>query len=284
MKPGGRVPGPGAGRVPGLIGTGLPPGQGSALYDFDSFYKTSSADSSVIDVTVIFSKEFLVGAVDFAVAQKTNWDDVVTTKALLKEFRWTGTWRLLKKKSVDYVVFKGTVSSREIFTSSKYLANDAKVLQFAIGSRGAFANAIKSGVWTIVAVACWETVQFLLTGSDATDFLAELTTGAVKGAIGMAATAYLTALIAGSGGVVILPIVAGIVIGIGVGYGLEYLDRYFGLTDALKSKLDEAEAAIGAYYDDTVKAIEEREKDWAYWYYWYVEKPLENLLLNAVGY
>jgi hypothetical protein len=263
----------------------MPPGQVAAYsYDFESYYKSSSSGGSEIDVTVIFSKEFLLGTIDFALAQKTNWDDVVTTKALLKDFGWTGTWRLLKKKSVEYVVFKGTISSREIFTSSKYLASDAKVLQFAVGSRGAFTNAIKSGVWTIVAVACWQSVQFFLTGGDATDFLAELTSGAIKGAIGMAATAYLTALIAGAGGVVVLPIVAGIVIGIGVGYGLEYLDKSLGLTEALKAKLNEVEAAIGAYYDDTVKAVEEREKDWSYWYYWYVEKPLENLLLNAVGY
>lgn len=285
MQPGGRIPGPGAGKVPGVSGTAPPPGQGAQYsYDFESFNKQSSVDASTLDVTVIFSKEWFFSAGDLVLGQKTNYDDLVKVHTLLKDFGWKGTWYAMTKKGRDYVIFKGVVSSRDIFTSSKYLANDAKVMQFAIGGRGVFASAIESGVWTIVAVACWDTVKYLLTGGDGTDFLAELTSNAIKGAIGMAATAYVAALIAGTGGVVVLPIVAGVVVGVAVGFGLNYIDDRLGLTEALKAKLNEVEAAMAAYYDDTAKAVEEREKDWSYYYYWYIEKPLENMLLNAGGF
>jgi hypothetical protein len=285
MQPGGRIPGPGAGRSPGVQGTTLPVGQGARYsYDFQSFYKDSSVDSSTLDITVIFSKEWFFSALDVALGQKTNFDDLVKVHTLLKDFGWKGTWYAMTKKGREYVIFKGGVSSRDIFTSSKYLANDAKVMQFAIGGRGVFASAVQSGVWTIVAVACWDTVKFLLTGGDGSDFLAQLTSNAIKAAIGATTAAYVAALVAGAGGVVVLPIIAGVIVCVGVGFGLNYIDDRYGLTEALKAKLNEVEAAMAAYYDETAKAAEERERDWAYWYYWYVEKPLENMLLNAGGF
>ncbi len=284
MQPGGRIPGPGAGRIPGVSGTGMPPGQGAAeSRDLESFYYESTISPPTGDITVIFSKEWFYSAGDLAVEQKCNLDDVVKVHTLLKDFGWKGTWYAMTKKGREYVIFKGVVSSRDIFTSSKYLANDAKVMQFAIGGRGAFASAVGSGVWTIVAVACWDSVKYILTGGDGTDFLAELTSNAIKGALGTAVTAYVVALVAGTGGVVVLPIIAGVVVGIGVGFGLNYIDDQWGLTAALKVKLDEVEAALKAYYDSAAKAVEERERDWSYWYYWYIEKPLENMLLNAAG-
>ena len=284
MQPGGRIPGPGAGRVPGVYGTDPLPGQVAAYsYDLQSFYKQSSVDGTPLDITVIFSKEWFFSAGGLVVEQKCNFDDLVKVHTLLKDFGWKGTWYAMTKKGREYVIFKGAVSSRDIFTSSKYLASDAKVMQFAIGGRGVFASAVQSGVWTIVAVACWDTVQYLLTGGDGTDFLAELTSNAIKGAIGTAVTAYVAALIAGTGGVVVLPIIAGVVVGVAVGFGLNYIDDQWGLTAALKVKLDEVEAALAVYYDSAAKAVEERERDWSYWYYWYVEKPLENMLLNAAG-
>jgi hypothetical protein len=252
-------------------------------HDISSFQVEPVTAPHDAELTVIFSKEWLLEAGGAALGQWKNFEDLAKVHALLKDFGWKGTWYALTRKSGEYVIFKGAVSSRAIFTSSQYLANDAKVMQFAIGGRGVYANAVQSGVWTIVAVGCWDTVKFLLTGGDATDFLAELTSNAVKGAIGLGATAYVSTLIAGAGGVIVLPIVGGVVVGVAVGFGLNYLDDCCGLTQALKGKLNEVEAAMVAAYDAAAKAVEERERDWGYWYYWNVEKPLENMVLNAAG-
>lgn len=284
MQPGGRVPGPGAGRMPGPQGLeSVPATIAGFSHDISSFQAEPMAEPHEAQLTVIFSKEWLLKAGGTVIGQVTNVEDLAKVHTLLKDFGWKGTWYTLTRKSGEYVIFKGAVSSRAIFTSSQYLANDAKVMQFAIGGRGAYANAVRSGVWTIVAVGCWDTVKFLLTGGDATDFLAELTSNAVKGAIGLGATAYVSTLIAGTGGVIVLPIVGGVVVGVAVGFGLSYLDESYGLTDALKAKLNEVEAALAAACDAAAKAVEERERDWGYWYYWNVEKPLENMVLNAAG-
>ena len=46
-----------------------------------------------------------------------------------------------------------------------------------------------------------------------------------------------------------------------------------GLTESLKAKLNEAEAAMQRTTTRRpAKAAEERERDWAYWYYWYVDE------------
>jgi hypothetical protein len=274
MQPGGRIPGPGAGRIPGVSGTSIVPEQGARAFNYDFKYTQMTYENKkqATGYTVVFTKESLLSLGKTALGQKTNLDDLGTAITLFEEFGLKGSWRQTTVRGTTWIIFKGDPTTRVVFSASKYEISNTKVVSLAIGRANLLDNVVQSGAWTIVAIGCWDVLKYAISGGDTADFLAELTTDIVKGIIGTGVTALAAVLATAAGGPVIVPIAATLIVGIVVGFALDALDQQLGLTDQLSSDF---QALFDAYHA--------KEETWGEWIYLNIELPIEQLYLNAVG-
>lgn len=267
--------GAGAGRTPGLYGTNPLPGQVAAYsYDLESFNQQSSLakTETAPGYTLVFTKESLLGLGKTVLGQKTNFDDLGTSITLFSEFGLKGTWRQTTVRGTTWIIFKGEPTTRVVFSASKYSISNTKIVTLAIGRANLLENVVQSGAWTIVAIGCWDILKQAVAGGDTADFLAELTTDLAKGVIGTGVAALAGVLATAAGGPVIVPIAATLIVGIVVGFGLDALDQQFGVTSALSADF---QALFDAYHA--------QEQTWGEWLYMNIERPIEQLYLNAAG-
>jgi len=172
--------------------------------------------------------------------------DANTALKLIKDLGIDGKVVLKSVNGTQYVIFKGYAGTRSIFTATRYLANNPKVVDMAIGKIGAN-RAIMSGArLTIFLVVPLNVLNYILSdqqtmsqmiGTTATD-LVKVGAASAIASIAATAAATLTTLAAG-------PIVVAIVVGVATALALDALDKQFGVTDALIKALDDA-------YDNTV--------------------------------
>jgi hypothetical protein len=172
--------------------------------------------------------------------------DTRTAAKLMKDLGINGQVVFKQVQGKQYAIIKGMAGTRSIFTGTRYLANNPKVIDMAIGKMGAN-HAILSGArLTIFLVVPLNILNYILSdsqtmsqliGTTATD-LVKVGVASAVASLAAVTVATLTTLAAG-------PIVAAIVVGIGTAMALEALDQKYGVTNALIKSLDKA-------YDNTV--------------------------------
>lgn len=147
-------------------------------------------------------------------------------------------------KTVDgkhYIIFKGYPGTRSIFTSTRYLATNPRVVDMAVGKIGANRAIVSGARLTIFLIVPLNVLNYVLSDQQTmTDLIGTTATNLAKVGIASAvaaaaatATATLTTIAAG-------PIVVAIAVGIVTGFGLDALDKKLGVTNALVEALDKA--------------------------------------------
>ncbi|MBF0233805.1 MAG: hypothetical protein HQK65_12320 [Desulfamplus sp.] len=154
----------------------------------------------------------------------------------------------------QYVIFKGSTGSRNIFKGTRYLSSNPQVIKMGIGRSGLKSSAISGGILSIVIFVGFDIVNYIL-NDEATmaDLLGNIASDIIKigvstiiGALAGLAVGTVTTIAAG-------PIVAAIGVGILAGLALDSLDEKYGLTDKLI-------ASIEVFFDKMQKEYEEKEK------------------------
>ncbi|MBU2112593.1 MAG: hypothetical protein KKE94_02335 [Gammaproteobacteria bacterium] len=177
----------------------------------------------------------------FAAGISLQLADIRIANQLIDELGLTGKAVIKEIQGRSYVILKGYPGLREKLTGTRYLASNPKVVDLAIGTKRV-SNAMISGARLSIFVAVPMTVlQFLiseqstllrLVGTIASDLVKIGLSTVIASAAGMAAGA-ITTVAAG-------PIVAAIAFGIATAITLEYLDRTFGVTNALVNAMEKA--------------------------------------------
>lgn len=175
--------------------------------------------------------------------------DTKTATSLIKDLGHDGKVILKNINGKQYVIFKGLAGNRSIFTGTRYLASNPKIVDMAIGKVGANRAIISGARITIFIVVPLNVLNYILNDRQTMSQLFGITAtdlfkvGAASAIASLAATttATLTTLVAG-------PIVVAIVVGIATALALDALDKKFGVTDALIKAIDDT-------YDSTFGEI-----------------------------
>ncbi|MBI5896734.1 MAG: hypothetical protein HZB24_12280 [Desulfobacterales bacterium] len=165
--------------------------------------------------------------------------DVYTLALVCKDLGLTGRAETKIINGRQYVIFKGYPGLRKLFPGTKYLADNRKVIQMAIGGLG-IKHFVKSGamltIWITVPLTileCFLKDQYTMSaliGNVASD-LAKIGIGSVMAAIAGLGVGMLTSI-------AWVPIGVTILVGLGVGLGLEWLDKKYDLTGKLVAALE----------------------------------------------
>jgi hypothetical protein len=167
-------------------------------------------------------------------------DSIVASK-LIKDLGFFGKVVTTIKGGKSYIVFKGLAGKRTIFTSTRYLANNAKVVDMAIGKLGlnkSILGGLRLTIYLTIPINIlleFTRDHFSMTrllGTTATDVI-KLMAAAGASVIASMAVGSITAVAAG-------PLIAAIAVGIATGYILSELDEHFGITEALIEFMDKS--------------------------------------------
>lgn len=178
------------------------------------------------------------GALKTGVGYASPIMDATLAAKLLSEFGVTAHRVLLRSYAGrQYVIFKGLAGQRRIFTGTRYLAGNPKVVRMAIGPAGVV-KSVKGG-FVLTAVLCSAVNvfdYFIRDSATLHELLGTLSSDLIK--IGLSAIAAAVAgLAVGSaaviGSVAAAPLIAAIAVGVATGLVLDELDKRFGATQAL---------------------------------------------------
>lgn len=167
--------------------------------------------------------------------------DSKTAIRLISDLGIKGSVVLKSFKGRQYIIFKGYAGNRSIFTASRYLAKNPKVIDMAIGKVGVNKSIISGARVTIFLIVPLNILNYILDdqqtmsrllGSTATDLM-KVGVSAALASLVATSVATITTIAVG-------PLVVAIAIGIVTGYTLDLLDQKFGVTDALVKALVEA--------------------------------------------
>ncbi len=187
--------------------------------------------------------------------------DTKTTVRLINDLGIKGTVILKNLKGKQYIIFKGYAGNRSIFTASRYLAKNPKVVDMAIGTVG-LNKTIKSGarvtIFLIVPLNILNYIlddkqtMFSLLGTTATDLI-KVGAGAAVASLIATSVATITTIAAG-------PLVVAIAVGIATGFTLDLLDQKFGITEALVKALAEVHDSTIGEFGRQINKVEKRLK------------------------
>ena len=172
--------------------------------------------------------------------------DTITATKLIGDLGYKGKVALKNVNGKQYVIFKGYAGLRSIFTGTRYLATNPKVVDMAIGKVGVNKSIISGARLTIFLVVPLNILNHILSdgqtmsrliGSTAAD-LVKVGVASAIASLAATATAALTTLAAG-------PLIVAIVVGLAVAFALDELDKKYGLTEAFVKYLDDT-------YDNTI--------------------------------
>lgn len=177
----------------------------------------------------------------FAAGMGLQLADLRVANQLIDELGLTGKAVIKEIQGKSYVILKGYPGLREKLTGTRYLASNPKVVDLAIGTKRVSGTMISGARLSIFIAVPMTVLQFLiseqstllrLVGTIASDLVKIGLSTIIASAAGMAAGA-ITTVAAG-------PIVAAIAFGIATAVTLEYLDRTFGVTNALVNAMEKA--------------------------------------------
>nr|WP_319492643.1 hypothetical protein [uncultured Desulfobacter sp.] len=172
--------------------------------------------------------------------------DVNTVVKLINDLGINGKVIAKTVNGRQYIIFKGYSGIRSIFTASRYLATNPKVVDMSIGTIGVNRSILSGARLTIFLVVPLNILTHflhdqksisLLIGKTATD-LVKVGAASALASLAATATATVTTLAAG-------PIIVAIVVGVATTLALDALDKKYGVTDALVREIDKA-------YDNTI--------------------------------
>ena len=150
----------------------------------------------------------------------------------------TGRAYIKEVGSKKYIIFKGDAKLRPNLKGTRYLAENAKVRCFVVGTKDILEDAAKGTKIAIIAFVAIDVIQEVT--SDHPSFTSlgiqitsDVLQAVVAGYAGAAAGIVLTTL----GAPVVIAFIAVVVVGFTVGMLLSRLDREYKLTDRAKARM-----------------------------------------------
>lgn len=187
--------------------------------------------------------------------------DANTAIKLIKDLGINGKVALKSVNGKQYIIFKGYAGTRSIFTATRYLGNNPKVVDMAIGKIGANRAILSGARLTIFLVVPLNVLNYILSdqqtmsqliGTTATD-LVKVGAASAIASIAATAAATLTTLAAG-------PIIVAIVVGVATALALDALDKKFGVTNALIKAIDKTYNNTVGEFGRQLNQVERRLK------------------------
>ncbi len=160
--------------------------------------------------------------------------DAVTIARVAKDLGIKGKIVTKVVQGKQYIIFKGYAGLRSIFTGTRYLATNPKVIDMAIGNLGVGKTILKGTRLTIILTIPINIFKFIvsdkmtmsqLIGTTASD-LAKIAISTAAGSAAAFAVGAITTIAIG-------PLVAAVAVGVLVGIALDMVDDKYGLTDKL---------------------------------------------------
>lgn len=185
--------------------------------------------------------------------------DTITVAKLAKDIGIKGQIATKIVQGKQYIIFKGYAGLRSIFTGTRYLATNPRIIDMAIGSMGVGKTILKGTRLTIIITIPINIFNLIIKddmtmqkfiGTTASD-LAKIAASSVAASGAAYIAGAITTVAAG-------PLVAAIAVGIVVGIALNYIDDRYGLTDALIKKIEELWEC--GYFCKAGKAMHQIEK------------------------
>ncbi|PSW22754.1 hypothetical protein C9I94_18390 [Photobacterium swingsii] len=161
-------------------------------------------------------------------------------RKLVKDLGFTGRAYEKKVNGKKYVIFKGRPGQRKIFTGTKYLSNNAKVVDMIVGQKGIKTSAIQGARLTIFLTVPLIVLQHVLKDrfllnelvGDLSVSLIKIGISSIVGAVFATGTTAITTIAAA-------PVALAIVVGLAVSYALDRLDKEYRITERLAKLLED---------------------------------------------
>lgn len=183
--------------------------------------------------------------------------DSATALKLISDLGVKGQVVIKNVKGKQYVIFKGQAGTRSIFTGTRYLATNPKVVDMAVGSLGvnkSIASGARLTIFLVVPLNILnhylddQSTMTRLVGKTATD-LVKVGASAAIASLAATATVAVTTLAAG-------PLIVAIVVGLAVAATLDALDKKYGVTEALIKAMDDALSKAAREYNRIERHLE----------------------------
>ena len=137
-----------------------------------------------------------------------------------------------------YIIFKGNAKLRPELRGTRYLAENAKVRCFVIGSKDILKDAVKSTKVAIVAFVVWDIVAEVT--SDHPSFTSlgiQISSDVLQAAVATYAGAMAGVILTAVGAPVVVTFIVVVVAGFAVGAALSYFDQRYHLTERAKARM-----------------------------------------------
>jgi len=175
--------------------------------------------------------------------------DSVTAVRMIKDLGINGRVSLKTVGTKQYVIFKGYAGIRSIFSSTRYLATNPKVVDMAIGRVGVNNSIVSGARLTIFLVVPLNILNHILSDQQTmTQLIGKTATDLVKVGVAAAIASLTATAVAAATTLVAGPLIVVIIVGLAVGLALDALDKQFGVTDALIKAMDKAfDSTVGEF-------------------------------------
>ena len=137
-----------------------------------------------------------------------------------------------------YIIFKGDAKLRPNLSGTRYLAENAKVRCFVVGSKDILADAAKGTKVAIVAFVVWDIVAEVTSDHPSfTSLGVQIGSDVLQAAVATYAGALAGVVLVGLGAPAVLTFVVVVAAGFAVGMVLSEVDRRYKLTERAKARM-----------------------------------------------
>ncbi|MFT7681234.1 MAG: hypothetical protein ACI935_000681 [Moritella dasanensis] len=229
----------------------------------NAWQKVTNQSVSDLMNSVRFSSNFAAAALDS-----------ITVMKVIKDLGINGSVVLKTVGAKQYVIFKGYAGLRSIFTATRYLSTNVKVVDMAIGKVGVRNSIISGTRLTIYLIVPMNIINVILSDEQSMSrLIGSTSTDLIK--LGIAG--ILAAIVSASGVAAtyaVGPLIVAIAVGLLVSAALDAMDNHFGVTEALIKFIDNSiDNTVGSFAREIDRV--ERELQW---------KIINGLPLGLSGY
>lgn len=177
--------------------------------------------------------------------------DLAKLRQYLDDFGALGRFRIhTGANGRSYVILLGDPVRRTFLKGTRYLLDNPKVLEFAVGMRGFLRRAAGGvSVLKVGLLAAGITMDVVFGILEDGDLWSEIPKAVLKSALSVLAGAAAATMVAGVG-LAALPVMAGVVAGIAVDYGYDKLDARFGISQGLGNALRRSWESVEGHWHD----------------------------------
>jgi len=170
-----------------------------------------------------------------SITYKGNIETSLKLKKLFSEFGINGRFKTLTSDSgKKFVVFDGNPRKRNIFTGTRYLVSNPKIVNIAITKTSQFKSTLNGSILTLILFVPLNFIKTVMRDHPTIGFfMGSMASDVMKVGISAAFAAAITTIAATATGLVVFPLAIGFLVGIAVGSVLNEIDKKYRLTEKM---------------------------------------------------